>query len=282
MDVDTSSDAYLIRNAKIPIRLSLRRISDLVAHEVTVRRDLDSLIGLLTRDPLLRHPLVTDERTGLVLDGTHRLAALKELGCEFAPCALVDYRDPRIIVERWFRKIEGATLDNFKTQIATIQHEPETSSRVDDCLLSRECCAVLENHESRLVFRSAEKNPVNLAKASFEIERIAREKGLRVAYEDTKSIPSNNGFALSTIRVTKEEILEASSERKVFPPKTTRHIIPSRPLGVGIMLARLKQQNFAEAQERFLKHLRSKSLTQKPEGSWVGSRRYEEEVLLFV
>ncbi len=282
MEVDTSSDEYVIRNAKIPIRLSLRKISELMAHEETVRRDLDSLIALLTRDPVLRHPLVADDKTGLVLDGTHRLAALKELDLELAPCALVDYRDPRIIVERWFRKIEGTTLDTFKTQLTAIQHEPEAKSSADDCLSRRACYAVLENQESRLVFRTLEKDPVNLAKASFGIERIAREKGLKVAYEDAKSIPSSNGFVLSTIRVTKEEILDASNQKSLFPPKTTRHIIPSRPLGVGIMLAWLKQPSLAEAQGKFLKHLEAKSLTRKPEGSWVGSRRYQEEVLLFV
>ncbi len=282
MEVDTSSDTYVIKNAKIPIRLSLRRIRDLIAHEETVRRDLDSLITLLTRDPVLRHPLVADDKTGLVLDGTHRLAALRELGCELAPCALVDYRHPRIVIDRWFRKIEGTSLGTFKSQIAGIQHESESNSSTEDCLSTRACYAALENRESRIVFPTSENDPVDLAKASFEIERIARSSGLKVTYEDAKSIAFDNGFVMSTIRVTKEEILNASSQKRAFPPKTTRHVIPSRPLGVGIILAWLKQHDLAEAQGKFLKHLEAKSLTRKPEGSWVGSRRYQEEVLLFV
>lgn len=47
------------------------------------------------------YSIVADERTGTVIDGHHRLEALKRLGARWAPAYLVDYADPRISVHTW-------------------------------------------------------------------------------------------------------------------------------------------------------------------------------------
>ncbi len=281
MEVDTSSDGYQIKNAKIPILLALRKVADLKPHEETTPSDLDRLVGLLRQDPVLRHPLVTDKNTGLVLDGMHRLAAITRLGCQLAPCALINYQDPKVRVERWFRTIQGTTLEEFTPRILSMGPRTETSSRAEKSLLGRECYASLEDIQSCLVFPARDKDPLTLARASFEIEKIARNSKLGIAYNDTKAIPSSNGFILSTVCIEKREILEVSSQHHVFPPKTTRHIIPSRPLGLAVPLVWLKGTRPDRSQEKFLKHLRAKKMTRQPEGSWVGSRRYQEEVFVF-
>lgn len=282
MEADASQEGFQIPRAKIPIRLALRSINELQPHEETVPSDLERLVALLRREPLLRHPLMADGSTGLVLDGTHRLAALTKLGCLLAPCANVNYQDKRIMVDKWFRQIEGETLENFDQRLAAMHPQrQENSRRAEECLSTRTCYAVLENHHFSMTFPTRETDSIVLARACFEIEKIARNGGLRITYEDLKSIPSFNGFLLSTIGLTKKEILRASSQHRVYPPKTTRHVIPSRPLGVGVPLEWLKADDRKEAQQKFLKHLESKRLTRKPEGSWVGSRRYQEETFVF-
>ena len=281
MEADPSPDGFKIENAKIPILLALRPIKGLRPHEETVRLSLDALVALLRRDPVLRHPIIVDEKTGLVLDGTHRLAALVELGCQFAPCALVKYQDSRIRVERWFRKIEGINLGDFKPKLATMTPRQVESAKGEQCLSDRTCYASIEDPDDCLVFSTATRDPVDLACAGYEIEKIARKDRLQVTYEDKKTFPPSNGLVLSTIAVNKLEVIEASSQRRVFPPKTTRHVIPSRPLGIGVSLALLGESDLGEAQQKFLKHLHSRRLVRKPEGSWVGSRRYQEEVFLF-
>lgn len=47
------------------------------------------------------YAIVADERTGTVVDGHHRLEALRRLGATWAPAYLVDYADPRIRVHTW-------------------------------------------------------------------------------------------------------------------------------------------------------------------------------------
>lgn len=118
---------------------------------------------------------------------------------------------------------------------------------------------------------------------SFRIEQIARKNHLRVAYtdnDDLKALPENT-FMMSTIRVEKSEVIETCMSQRLFPPKSTRHMIPSRPLGLAISLDWLKIKNPIEAESAFVKHLLSKRATRLPEGSKVGSRRYLEEVFLF-
>lgn len=281
MEVGPVADGFKIENAKIPILLALRPIKGLRPHEETVRSSLDALVVLLRRDPVLRHPIVVDEKTGLVLDGTHRLAALVELNCHLAPCALVDYQDSRIMVKRWFRKIEGISLGDFKPKLAMMAPRQVESTKAEQCLSNRTCYASIEDTQSSLVFSSSTSDPVELAYAGFEIEKIARKDRLQITYEDKKTPPNSNGFIISTIAVDKPEVIEASSHRRVFPPKTTRHIIPSRPLGIGVSLALLRESELGGAQRKLLKHLHSKRLVRKPEGSWVGSRRYQEEVFIF-
>ncbi len=272
---------YRIRNAKIPILLSLRRLADLKPHEETVPSELNRLTTLLGQDPILRHPILADNPTGLVLDGTHRLAALTRLACHLVPCALLDYQDPKIVVERWFRTIKGETLNNFGNAIENLSPRPAERAEAEHLLSNRSCYASLEDPLKCLVFQSTTRDPVDLAHAGFRIEMEARAKGLSIAYTDTKSIPDSDGFGMSTLRIEKHEISRSVEQGRLFPPKTTRHIIPSRPMGLNIPLDWLKETDMTLAQERFLEHLQARKVTRKPEGSWIGSRRYQEEVFLF-
>ena len=99
-----SSQGYSIGGGRIPILITLRKTSDLKPHEEIVSEDLKRLVSALKENPVLRHPIIADQITGIVLDGTHRLAAVKQLKCNFIPSALVDYNDPQITIERWFRQ----------------------------------------------------------------------------------------------------------------------------------------------------------------------------------
>jgi hypothetical protein len=118
---------------------------------------------------------------------------------------------------------------------------------------------------------------------SFQIEEIARNSQLKIAFTDNDDLKnlSKISFLMSTIRVEKSEVIESCVNRTLFPPKSTRHLIPSRPLGLAVPIDWLKSKNYAEAESAFVKHIRSKHIRRLPEGTKVGSRRYLEEVFLF-
>src|SRR5207249_2397343 len=193
LEAHSSLKGYSIAGSRIPILITLRKTSDLKPHEEAVAADLKTLVEALRANPVLRHPIIADRRTGIVLDGTHRLAAIKQLRCNFIPSALVDYDDPQITIEKWFRQFSGSNVRNLE----------------------------------------------------------------------------------------KKEVVETVKKGKLFPPKSTRHLVPSRPLGGGVPIDWLRGSDFSEAQSQYQEYIQSRKVKRLPEGSRIGSRRYLEEVFLF-
>jgi hypothetical protein len=284
LEVDPSRKGFEINTGKIPILLTLKRIRDLKPHEETVPRDLEGIVSTLERDPVLRHPIIADSATGAVLDGTHRLAALSQLGCYTIPTALIDYQNPLVRVDRWYRVITGENLTDFiKSTDQGRSSLVSSPSEADKGLLSRLSYAALCNRKECFTFRSNGHGALEACQKAFQIEEMARGKHLKVVYTDNNDLMdlSKDSFLMSTIRVEKSEVIESCVNHTLFPPKSTRHLIPSRPLGLAVPLDFLKSTHYAEAESAFEKHIRSKHIRRLPEGSKVGSRRYLEEVFLF-
>jgi len=284
LEADRSRKGFEINTGKIPILLILKRIQELKPHEETVATDLRGIVTTLERDPILRHPIIADSATGAVLDGTHRLAALSQLGCKTIPTALINYQNPLVKVDRWFRVITGERLNDFMKRIEDRNTAvPMSASQSDRNLLSRSSYATLCDQSECFTFGSGIQGALAACRNAFEIEEIAKNNHLKISYVDNDDLAelSKNAFLMSTIRVEKSEVVESCVSHKLFPPKSTRHLIPSRPLGLGVPLALLKNKNHAEAESAFVQHIRSKHIRKLPEGSKVGSRRYLEEVFLF-
>jgi uncharacterized protein (DUF1015 family) len=86
-------------------------IEELREHE-EIRPDyLEALKNEIQLDGILKMPICIDKNTCIILDGHHRLHALKRLGCKKIPCVLVDYQSPEIKVIAWR---EGETMTKEK------------------------------------------------------------------------------------------------------------------------------------------------------------------------
>lgn len=85
----------------IEYKISLVSIERVRPHERAVEGRVRELLRDLEATLILRKPVVLDEETLTLLDGHHRLQALRRLGVELVPAALVRYSDPRIVVRRW-------------------------------------------------------------------------------------------------------------------------------------------------------------------------------------
>ncbi len=76
-------------------------IEELKEHE-EIRPDyLEALKNEIQSDGILKMPICIDKKTCIILDGHHRLGALKRLGCKKIPAVLVDYQSPEIKVIPW-------------------------------------------------------------------------------------------------------------------------------------------------------------------------------------
>ena len=67
-------------------------------HEQTSKGLVDQLAEEIERDGFLRKAILVDRETLTVLDGHHRIEALRKLRCRKIPCLLIDYLSPRIEV----------------------------------------------------------------------------------------------------------------------------------------------------------------------------------------
>jgi L-serine kinase (ADP) len=74
-------------------------------HEEVEPPRLRRVVHAMRKAGMLRKALAADEKTLVLLDGTHRLEALRKLGCTSVPVALFDYMSDEIVVKPGARKV---------------------------------------------------------------------------------------------------------------------------------------------------------------------------------
>ena len=104
-------------------------------------------------------------------------------------------------------------------------------------------------------------------------------------YIDDKEF--NNGLKKKDLVIwtpysTKEIVGETGKQKKVFAPKTTRHLIPSRPLHVDIPAHWFKKNTpIEELNKRFSRFLQNKALKRFPPDQTIDCKFYGEELFVF-
>ena len=238
----------------------------------------------MRHETILRHPIIVDSSTGLILDGTHRSATLRALGFEYVPVAEIDYRNPLVTLSRWYRIIDGQKLGSFLSEIQDFHPERVDRELADEMLKQRKTFATLHDLNETIIFPTNTSEGLEHSRLGFKIEQIARKRGLTINYADVPQLDHSlpDRFVLSGIQVTKDEVVDVTHRNMLYPPKTTRHLIPSRPLSTRTPFEWLRNtRDHVEAEDLFIRQLEKKTVRRLAPGTWVGSRRYQEEVFLF-
>ena len=82
--------------------------------------------------------------------------------------------------------------------------------------------------------------------------------------------------------ISKEDVRAVALKGLLYPPKSTRHIIPSRPLYLNIPLSMLYSQSDKEkASSLLMEHLSKGFFERKPPYTRIEDRVYTEDVLVF-
>ncbi|MGE5486001.1 MAG: ParB N-terminal domain-containing protein [Ignavibacteriales bacterium] len=117
----------------MPYRFALVEARTLMPHEEVDEGHLRELTEEIRRDGVLRQPVVVDARSGVILDGHHRVRALKGLGCTLIPAYLVDYSDAGIVV--WPRRAEIPVSKEsvVRTGLSGRPYPPKTSRHEWPC-----------------------------------------------------------------------------------------------------------------------------------------------------
>jgi hypothetical protein len=284
-----STKAFTIIHPKIKLEIRLERIENLHVSEETLPEILKKLTEQIRSDGYFKHPVIVDSKTLVVLDGTHRMTAAENLGCQFIPVCLVDYDNPNINVGCWCRVINySSNLENPVKLVRELGFTVEECPRkvAHNLVNERKATMAIVTRSKCFAVYGPQKNIREIYGAIKQIESELRSEGYSIGY-DTESDAQNkvsSGKALSmliTLKVSKKDVITVALEGEVFTHKTARHIVPARPLFVNVPLEWLYGMlSLKKANETFMEYLATKQITRLPRGQ-ILDRRYDEELYVF-
>jgi len=277
---------FRIQHPKLTLKLSLEPVDRLHIHEEVIESALRRLVEEIRADRVVKHPVIVDEKTMVVLDGMHRVAALKELRCRLIPACLVDYDNPNILVSSWCRGIAGEDLGRAVRLIEGLGLEVVGRPLEEAVgMLGREgVVAVVVSNQGCLTVHGDVGDVKDVYDEVKRMESALRSGGYRVEYltEDDALRMARSGRLLASIvppKVSKEAVRRVALRGEVFAHKTTRHVIPARPMFLNVPLDWLRM-GYEEANRLLYRNLSGRRVRRLPGGT-VLDRRYEEELYVF-
>ncbi len=282
--------AYVITDKQLNLEIAIVDTDALHQHEETIRELVDFLARTIKNDGCIRHPIIADRKSLLVLDGVHRLAALRMLGIHRIPACLIDYENPAVQVLSWYRTLRGITqTDNVISQIKKTGCNITPIEDSADALIGVSPTVAALQFRLRAFWVISSFEHVQQAYDTIgRIEARLRSIGLTVRYETEQDALKQlkRGLVdavLCTPRISKEEIVKSALAGCVFGSKATRHVIPARPLSVNVPLAFLRDtsQPLSEVNGELRYLLQRKRLKRLPAGMVFDGRRYEEKLYMF-
>ncbi len=265
------------------LSLHVFEIDVVLPHEETIQELTDSLAAEILKDKVQIDPIIVDAKSHVILDGTHRISALKSLGCKAVVTCSLDYSNPSVIVERWIRCLSSLP-DALLTELeeAFRLYKTDTHSAMDEVDQARAALAIITSkttYLSRKEFASVE-DAYSLVR---RFDGIVWENGLRFATLTEQLALNTIGApyeaALYTHPVKKADVLRSGLNRRLFPPKSTRHLIPVRPVGVMYPLDHLRHFSAADAESSLRQILESSTPVTLAPGSTYRGRTYDESLL---
>ena len=283
------SNGFYIRHPLITLKISIEEVGRLHIHEEVIPDVVDKLAAKIEADGIFTNPIMVDERSLVVLDGMHRVAAVQKMGYRFMPVCLIDYGNSNVVLSSWHRLLsESPSLNDVpaiveKLGLTVAQTSWDIAySRVENrmaetAIFLRERCFAIHGANSDA------KETYDLIKT---IENQFRLKACSITYDTAEGakqqVYSGKAAAgLMTPTLSKEEVVQVALAGKVFPQKTTRHIVPARPMRADVPNEWLTGRiSLEDANNRLVELLSSKKI-QRLAGGQVLDRRYEEELYIF-
>lgn len=216
----------------------------LLPHEEIVTERLNDIERNIREHNALDMPLIVAPIPGsskyLIVDGHHRWAALIKLGCRKIPSVIVNYFDPRIKVFTWYpafsgkpelllSRLSGLNVETCGLSIDSVNDEDLRDKAFLMFDRSSRCVSIegdveVQRRVLRILDELAVRNLISLAWYGL----------LSDASEDLR----RNEIDCVLVRraFSKSEIMEYVRSGGIYPPKTTRHLLPFTPIKEYIKL----------------------------------------------
>ena len=251
----------------IPSLKDLRLVESehLILHEAHDEDRLASLRDRIEAEREQRNPVIVSSQGDccLVLDGAHRVRALRELGCRLV---LAQFVEPPERAESWGHLLDGVGLDKLRGVEGIEVSERQGGARL----------AEVEVAGGRRIFlRSREEGLLAEVRALWALQALYPEGVVVRRVEANGRLRPAEGEAIVRYRpFAPEELVEIVRSGAVLPAGITRFRVRERVLGVRYPLEKIKDGDATS---------RNAELRAFVERLWEANRirYYEEPVVLF-
>lgn len=256
----------------LELEITVCRVDELLPHEEVIPKHLKGLLDGFARSEFQRNPVIVDAQSNLILDGTHRWAAMKELGFAWIVACKVDYMSPLVGLDTWARVYDRSSaevekvLRGFGAELVDLE-----AVKGSDLIVIHAGRAHAVPHQG--LKDAFEK----LRRLEWELAKLTE---LHPTYIPRSSwhLHVHKPLLVLPPEPAKEDVLRVACEGCLLPPKSTRHIIPARPMGVNVPLKLLRRRSLdVELIEEILRQRRIFLL--KP--PVLLDREYQETLLMF-
>lgn len=287
---------FCIETGSLQLELEVVRVDSLFQHEEILPHVANKLVFEFKNWTNLQNPVIVD-KNHIVLDGNHRVFVFKKLKFKYIPVCKVDYFNEVTKLRYWFRLLGG--IESLESLKQIINNMNGSFRKVNDREALRKTlgnnnlsCGIQQgNFYASISFHEDVVNDAVSAYNTLEkIQGKLLQNGLKIEYIPCQSVHEskfcdelkNSEVIIWTPQITKEMVVDAVKKKKRFAPKTTRHLIPARPLNVNVPTYWFKEDiSLEEINKRFLKFLERKNLRRFGPGQVVDGRYYEEELFIF-
>lgn len=287
---------FRIETENLRLELEVVPVESLFIHERILPDIAKKLVLEFKNVANLENPIIVDTN-GIVLDGNHRTYVFKELGLKYIPVCRIDYFHRDMQLRYWYRLLGNIKDRDLIQEVVedlggSLQEVTDRESM--ERLLEEDCyrCGVQQaNFFATITFNE---DMITDAVSAYEmLEKIQNritKKGVLLEYIPCQHVHDDkfcealrdHEIVIWTPQITKEMVVEAARQKRVFAPKSTRHLIPARPLNVNIPTTWFNESiTLEEINRRFIRFLQGKEIRRLSPGQVIDGRFYEEELFVF-
>lgn len=285
-----------INSGRMEFKLEVVPVESLLQHEATLPHIVDKLILEFTNLAKLQNPIIIDEND-ILLDGNHRAFVFKKLHFKYISVCKINYFNKNVKLRYWYRLLKNIkSLDLLKHVVEDMNGN--VMQVTDKNALKRELeknnlnCGIQQGDFYAAI--SFNKDSVNDAVSAYDfLEKIQNKllkKGAVLKYIPDQYVHERKFYdglkddevVIWTPQITKKMVVDAAKKGKVFAPRTTRNLIPSRPINVNVPSYWFKENiSLEEINKRFSKFLERKHIKRFGPGQVIAGRYYGEELFIY-
>ncbi len=261
--------------------LAIREVNALRPHEETIQEAESKVAKSIIEAGSFTWPILADSRSGAILDGTHRWKLLKDFCFDFIPVQNIDsLKDAGVRIDVWCRVIYGISEEKFQETLRFFKFSIEP---FDECSPIGKRPIVVSPNGKRYVIEEEEKFLALKQLATLERALGIQKFPAYEVYVDSTGVSKYEEMPHVVVtyppKLTRAEVVDATSKGICFPPKSTRYIFPYRVYNIGVPLHKLRrgEKDATELTEELQEEQAKRRLIYLGKGIDI-DRHYEERM----